>query len=580
MNANRVVVRRSAKLARTIGPLLVASGIVGCGGLVLGSSTGSVDDDRRESGSAPDKEGGARDSDALAPHDGDSVDDDAVTAREDASPSPCGDGVLIAGETCDDGNASNADGCSAKCQIEPGWSCAGAPSVCETICGDGIVAGNETCDDQSTCPGTCRRKLWSHRYGDGVHQETTGLAVDPSGAAVITGFYRGNMDFGGGALASTGISDIFIAKVDAAGKHVWSKRFGGTGDDRAWAVATDPAGNVVVTGVFSNTVDFGGGPLVSSGSWDIFAVKLDAAGNHLWSKRFGDSAQQEGHALAIDAAGNVVVGGMFWGALDFGGGAMTTAGITAFVAKLDAAGNHVWSKSFGQSARQNTESVAVSASGDVVVTGSCAGTVDFGGGPLGAIGDGDAFLVALDASGQHQWSKRWGAGNVYSGGTSVTVDPVGDVAVASYSQGSVDLGTGALPGKGHFDVVVGKFSPTGSALFARRFGSTQNDVPFSVATDGSKNLLLTGYYEGSIDFGNGPLPHVGARNTFIAKLDASGATVWSRGYGSSATGVAIAADATANVLATGYFTGSIDFGGAALASAGPTDDIFLAKLTP
>jgi hypothetical protein len=404
--------------------------------------------------------------------------------------------------------------------------------------------------------------------------------VDATGAAVVTGYYRGSVDFGGGPLASSGISDVFIAKIDGAGKHVWSRRAGGTGDDRAWAVATDHAGNVVVAGFFSDTIDFGGGPLVSTGSWDIFVVKLDAAGNHLWSKRFGDSEQQEAHSVAVDAAGNIVLGGMFWGALDFGGGALTSAGGTdMFVAKLDAAGNHVWSKRFGDTTGQDTRAVAVDASGNVFVTGSCAGSIDFGGGTLAAVGESDGFLLALDSAGAHQWSKRWGRGNAYASGTSMTVDAAGNVVMAGYEGGPTDFGTGALPYLGMLDVIVGKFSPTGAPIFAHSFGSTKNDAASSVATDGSGNVLLTGYSEGAIDFGNGPIAHVGARNTFIAKLGPSGALLWGAGYGTSATGVGIAADAMGNVFAAGYFDGSINFGGVPLTNAGP-EEIYLAKLSP
>jgi cysteine-rich repeat protein len=59
----------------------------------------------------------------------------------------CGDGVIVAGEACDDGNAASHDGCSAACEVEHGFACAGAPSACQPICGDGIVAGAEGCDD-------------------------------------------------------------------------------------------------------------------------------------------------------------------------------------------------------------------------------------------------------------------------------------------------------------------------------------------------------------------------------------------------------------------------------------------------
>src|SRR4029079_17134508 len=65
----------------------------------------------------------------------------------------CGDGILQAGECCDDGDASNADGCSATCDVEPGWSCMGAPSVCTPECGDGDVDAGETCDDGGTTAG-------------------------------------------------------------------------------------------------------------------------------------------------------------------------------------------------------------------------------------------------------------------------------------------------------------------------------------------------------------------------------------------------------------------------------------------
>ncbi len=65
----------------------------------------------------------------------------------------CGDGILNAGEACDDGNATAGDGCSAVCNVEPGFSCAGSPSVCAAVCGDGIIAGAESCDDANNIPG-------------------------------------------------------------------------------------------------------------------------------------------------------------------------------------------------------------------------------------------------------------------------------------------------------------------------------------------------------------------------------------------------------------------------------------------
>lgn len=89
-----------------------------------------------------------------------------------AGPS-CGDGSVDSGEQCDDGAREDGDGCSAACASEDGWSCTGAPSVCETTCGDGTSAGAEMCDDGFTdacgsCNADCSGPGSASTCGDGV----------------------------------------------------------------------------------------------------------------------------------------------------------------------------------------------------------------------------------------------------------------------------------------------------------------------------------------------------------------------------------------------------------------------------
>jgi hypothetical protein len=59
-----------------------------------------------------------------------------------------------------------------------------------------------------------------------------------------------------------------------AGEHLWSQRFGGGSYDEAYAVAVDAAGNVIVAGELLGTVDFGGGALTSVGGTDIVIAKF------------------------------------------------------------------------------------------------------------------------------------------------------------------------------------------------------------------------------------------------------------------------------------------------------------------
>jgi hypothetical protein len=107
----------------------------------------------------------------------------------------------------------------------------------------------------------------------------------------------------------------------------------------AQAIAVDNSGNVLISGNFTGTVDFGGGPLASAGNGnegeDVYLVKFDNDGNHLWSKRFGDALAQGCYDVAADTSGNALVTGLFYGTVDFGNGPLVSAGSRdIFIAKF------------------------------------------------------------------------------------------------------------------------------------------------------------------------------------------------------------------------------------------------------
>lgn len=86
--------------------------------------------------------------DASVDDSGQPPSDDAGAGDGDGPLLPeCGNGVLQAGEQCDDGNSGAGDGCSAACVVEPLWACADEPSVCtKRNCGNGVIEGDEACD--------------------------------------------------------------------------------------------------------------------------------------------------------------------------------------------------------------------------------------------------------------------------------------------------------------------------------------------------------------------------------------------------------------------------------------------------
>ena len=180
--------------------------------------------------------------------------------------------------------------------------------------------------------------MWSKRFGDSAYQAVDSLAVDAAGNVLVSGTLKGTIDFGGGPLVAAGVSDVFVVKLDSAGNHLWSKRFGAASSyEDSTQIAVSSAGDVAVTGSVTGTVDFGGGPLVGAGGGNAFVIKLDAAGTHLWSRRFGNSNSSVViRGVAFADPKSLAITGNFDGIVDFGGGPLSTGvgGTHTFLAKL------------------------------------------------------------------------------------------------------------------------------------------------------------------------------------------------------------------------------------------------------
>jgi len=118
--------------------------------------------------------------------------------------------------------------------------------------------------------------------------------------------------------AKPGFSDGCEKKIDE--KHIWSKSFGGSGYDTGRLVAIDSSNDIYLAGEFeSASIEFGSNKQKKLGEQDIFLAKFDSNGNHLWSKRFGGNDNDQGYSVSVDSSGNVYGTGFFVGDdTDFG----------------------------------------------------------------------------------------------------------------------------------------------------------------------------------------------------------------------------------------------------------------------
>lgn len=433
---------------------------------------------------------------------------------------------------------------------------------------------------------------WSKHAGSAEDDRGRAIALDASGNVFATGDFRSTIDLGGGPMTAHKLwyqgqmpSDIYIVKYSPSGAHLWSTRIGGHGDDSGLAIAIDGGGNVLVAGFAGPNVDFGGGELPSAGSYDVFVAKYAGTdGHYLWAKRFGSATDEYPWALALDGSGNVFVTGEFTGTVDFGGGALTSAGDRdVFVAKFAGSnGQHVWSRRFGAALTDFGNGIAVDGSGNVFVTGAFKSTVDFGGGPLTSAGERDVFVAKYaGTNGGHLWSKRFGGTSVDEG-SGIAVDTAGNVAVTGAFIGSVDFGGGALttPNAGS-DIFLAEYSSLGAHRWSRRLGGTNGDMGRSVAIDGNGNVTLTGLFQSTVDFGGGALASAGSFDIVVGQYRGTdGQHLWSRRFGGTGNdrcqGLASSAG---SVVMNGYFPGSVNFGDGLRTSAG-YNDIFTVSLLP
>ncbi len=219
-----------------------------------------------------------------------------------------------------------------------------------------------------------------------------GIAVNRGGNVHIAGYFTSTADFdpdnthpGDTDLltsVSGSIGDVFVAKLDAAGDFLWAQRMGGAGWDYACGIAIADDGSVYTSGYFYDTADFGATNLISDGDADIFACKLDAAGDFQWAKRMGGTGYDAGFGMAVAGDGTIYTTGYFSDTVDFDPGPGTqnldSAGLgDVFLSQLDSNGDFVSVGQMGGAGDDCGYGIAPADNGCIYAVGSFSGTADF-----------------------------------------------------------------------------------------------------------------------------------------------------------------------------------------------------------
>jgi uncharacterized protein (AIM24 family) len=406
-----------------------------------------------------------------------------------------------------------------------------------------------------------------------------GIVVDAAGNVYVAGHYSGTASFGGINITSAGNYDVFVAKYNSSGTIQWVRSAGGTGFDSGTGIALDAAGNVYVTGLYSGTASFGGSNITSAGNYDVFVAKYNSSGTLQWVRSAGGTSVDFGRGITLDATGNVYVTGYYAGTASFGGISRTSAGnYDVFVAKYNSSGTILWVQSAGGAGFDEGKGIALDAAGNVHVTGYYQGTASFGGINITSAGGYDVFVAKYNSSGTILWVRSAG-GTLTDESDGIALDAAGNVYMTGNYQGTANFGGISSTSVGNSDVFVAKYNSSGTILWVRSAGGIEYDLDGDIALDAAGNVYVTGHYQGTASFGGISSTSAGILDVFVAKYNSSGTIQWVQSAGGILTDEShsIALDAAGNVYVTGYYQDTASFGGISKTSAG-SSDVFVARL--
>lgn len=358
------------------------------------------------------------------------------------------------------------------------------------------------------------QEAWVSRYGSGLSP-----AFDI--ARVLTTDGEGNVYVAGYSSNSRSGVDYRVVKYDASGRQIWTADYNGTGngDDLAFAIAADAAGNVYVTGRSAGASSF----------FDYATVKYNSAGKQIWVVRYNGPGNglDNPTAILVDQNGNVFVTGESLGAgtsNDYATIKYNSTGVQEWVARYNGPSNSV----------DEATAMAIDSAGNVYVTGLSSGAIY------------DYVTIKYNSRGVLQWAARYnGPANHWDNPTAIGVDNSGNVYVTGQSYGL----------NGPFDYATIKYNGAGVQPWVSRYSHTPNsaDGATALAIDATGNIYVSGWSWGegtNVDYAT-------------IKYDSEGAVRWIARYNGPGNDYdatkALTLDKAGNVYVTGWSVGAGSF---------------------
>lgn len=311
--------------------------------------------------------------------------------------------------------------------------------------------------------------LWTRTFG-GVGQDC-GYSVDETqdGGYVLAGH---TSSFGAGS------TDVYLVRTDSVGNPLWEKTFGGLLWDYASSVQETRDGGFFIVG---ETMSFG------SGAFDVYAIKTDSLGVTGWERTYGGSGFDHGYSAQQTLDGGYVLAGA---TSSFGVG-----GLDFYIIKVDSLGGRIWSRTYGGGSSESARSIKQTADGGFIVAGA-----------TGSFGEGeeDFYIVRTDSLGYGVWAKTYGGSS----------SDYAHCATQTLDGGYVIVGRTDSYAAMNSAVYIVKTDSVGDTLWTRVYGFRDSEG-HSIEQTQDGGYIVAGYYYGI---------HPQLGDVYLIKTDGNGMT--------------------------------------------------------
>ncbi|WP_400193182.1 IPT/TIG domain-containing protein [Hymenobacter sp. B81] len=379
---------------------------------------------------------------------------------------------------------------------------------------------------------------------------------------------------------------LLNARPAAAQTWQWTARTEGIGTNYSvLKMTTDAAGNVYLAGRHTGAVHAGSIVVPAPSRWSMFVAKVSPTGQWLWVRTTGNGIFEEVTGLAVDATGThvYVAGTLSSGTYVLGSSTVTIPPVVcthgAVFGSLSAA-TGAWEWAQGANNGSGIKGLAVGADGSLTVGGYCKGTnFKLGAATVpGTLPDRSLFAARFSATGQPRWITA-AVAPTPGMAWGFALDAAGNSYLSGYFQGSVQFGATTLTSQGGYDGFVAGLSPTGAWQGALRFGGSSHDYASALVADNRGGVYVVGSCRGAATVGTTAFPSVGGEYGVVARLSAPGwQWQWALRPTGTENGVRSAAlDGAGRLYVAGEMRGPTTFGTRSLAPTA-TEKAYWAEL--